>query len=174
MNDARPPILIRRAEPGDAAALASLGVSTFCETFGHLYRREDLDAFLLKNHSVDVYRQLLADPRYALWLAEAGDRVGYCVAGPCSLPVPDKPANAGEIARLYIDARAQGRRLGERMLTTALGWLRERFAHVYLSVYRDNLRAQRLYEKHGFRKIHEYFYMVGEHADPEWIMELEQ
>lgn len=166
---------IRRARADEAEALSVLGSETFTVTFGHLYSRENLKSFLAKNHSPAAYRRLLADPRSAVWIAESdGARVGYAVAAPCTLPVPDMPANSGELARLYLLKDAQGTGLGARLLETALDFLRAGFDRIYLSVYRDNVTAQRLYRRAGFVKIHDYFYMVGDHADPEWIMELQE
>ncbi|MDZ7628609.1 MAG: GNAT family N-acetyltransferase [Parvularculaceae bacterium] len=165
---------IRPATPADEEVLASLGAGTFVATFGHLYARENLEKFLEKNHSRHAYRALLEDPSYATWIAETetGAAVGYAVAGPCTLPVPDMPANSGELVRLYLVDEAKGAGLGGRLLDTSLDFLRRRFSSIYLSVYRDNLIAQRLYSRAGFVKIHDYFYMVGDHADPEYIMEL--
>ncbi|MFN3958659.1 MAG: GNAT family N-acetyltransferase [Parvularculaceae bacterium] len=169
-------VAIRRARNDEAETLAALGAATFTATFGHLYSRENLEKFLAKSHSAEVYRALLADPQSAVWLAEdgAGRALGYAVAGPCALPVPQMPARSGELARLYLVKEAQGSGLGALMLAEALSFLRSHFGHIYLSVYRDNIPAQKLYARHGFVKIHDYFYMVGDHADPEWIMELKR
>jgi ribosomal protein S18 acetylase RimI-like enzyme len=167
-------IEVRRARSDDAQTLARLGAETFTTTFGHLYKPEDLSAFLAKSHSFAAYQTLLADSACAAWIAEnsTGMAMGYCVAGPCTLPVPDPKPQSGELSRLYLRPEAQGLRLGSQMLDIALAWLTSRYKHVYLSVYAENVRAQRLYESRGFGKICEYFYMVGAHADPEWIMEL--
>lgn len=167
-------VTIREAFVEDAETLSTLGEQTFIATFGRLYSRDNLEKFLKKGHSPEVYRRVLNDPQSAAWIAESegGDAVGYAVAGPCTLPVPELPQNSGELARLYLLKGAQGAGQGARLLETSLAFLRARFAHVYLSVYRDNPVAQRLYQRHGFVKIHEYFYMVGDHADPEWIMKL--
>ncbi len=167
-------IVIRKARGDDVQALSALGAKTFTATFGHLYARENLEKFLRKGHAVDVYCKLLGDPASGVWIAEGenGAALGYAVAGPSTLPVPDKPPNSGELARLYLMKEAQGAGFGARLLDVSLEFLRARFAHIYLSVYRDNHIAQRLYERYGFVKIHDYFYMVGDHADPEWIMEL--
>lgn len=169
-------VAIRRARSDEAETLAALGAATFTATFGHLYSRQNLEKFLAKNHSPAAYRAALADPQSAVWLAEdgAGRALGYAVAGPCTLPVPEMPARSGELARLYLVKDAQGAGLGALMLAEALSFLRDRFDRIYLSVYRDNIPAQRLYARHGFVKIHDYFYMVGDHADPEWIMELKR
>lgn len=165
---------IRPAFEEDAQILAQLGAETFTATFGELYGPKDLQTFLNKKHSVDAYRSLLTDPEFGLWIAETeeGDAVGYAVAGPSSLPVPGAPPNAGELARLYLKKGVQGGGLGARLLETALEFLRDRFDRVFLSVYAENAVAQKLYQRYGFVKIHDYFYMVGDHADPEWLMEL--
>lgn len=165
---------IRAAFEEDAEGLSALGAATFTATFGHLYSRENLEKFLAKNHAVEVYRKLVGDPECGVWIAEDenGKSLGYAVAGRCTLPAPDMPPNSGELARLYLLKEAQGTGLGAALLETALEFLSDRFAHIYLSVYRDNVVAQRLYQRYGFVKIHEYFYMVGDHADPEWIMKL--
>ena len=78
---------IRRAGPADAAAVAAIGARTFTETFGHLYPPADLARFLADGHSPARALADLADPRLAIWLAEAdGAPVGYALAGPCGLP----------------------------------------------------------------------------------------
>lgn len=167
---------IREAFEDDAQTLAALGAETFTATFGHLYSRENLEKFLNKSHSTEVYRKLAADPECGVWIAEDenGAPAGYAVAGPCTLPAPDRPARSGELMRLYLRNGAKGTGLGARLLETALDFLRDRFERIYLSVYHENTVAQRLYQRYGFVKIHDYFYMVGDHADPEWIMELQE
>lgn len=165
-------VTIREGAPADAAIFADVGAATFIETFGHLYREEDLRAFLRKSHNVGVYTRMLADGRSKLWLAEASDgaAAGYAAIGPCGLPVPDLPENSGELLRIYMRNQYHGYGIGSALLRLALESLRAEYDHLYVGVYAENHGAQRLYERHGFRKAHEYTYMVGEHADPEWIM----
>lgn len=165
---------IRTATEADATILAHLGAETFVATFGRLYDASDLDPFLDENHSRKVYQDLLSDETWGVWVAEDenGDAIGYAAAGPCSLPVPGEPPNAGELARLYLKKAAQGGGVGARLLETALEFLRDRFDRIFVSVYSENYVAQRLYARYGFVKIHDYHFMVGKHADPEWIMEL--
>jgi len=153
--------------------LSRLGCHTFTETFGHLYKASDLSAFLDASHSEARYRELFAGGEHGIWIATVdGEDAGYCVAGPNGLPAPGAPENAGELARLYFLLAYQRMGLGGRMLDIALEWLEERYDRIFLSVYAENFAAQQLYRRRGFVKVHDYFYMVGEHADPEWIMEL--
>lgn len=169
-------IAIRQATKNDAAILAHLGAATFVETFGHLYKEQDLQAFLDESHSLAAYERGLADGARRVWIAETegGEAIGFAVAGPCKLPVEDLPENAGELARLYILEGYQGGGLGSRMLEEALDFLASHFDHIYLSVYAENYGAQKLYARFGFEKIQKYFFMVGDHADPEWIMKMKR
>ncbi len=172
-SPSQPKICLRRASRGDAETLSKLGAETFTATFGSLYRPEDLAAFLAESHSVVSYARLLIDPAAAIWIAEThdGTSVGYAVVRPCELPVPNMPPNSGELARLYILPAAQGGGLGRRMLEEALTFLESNFDAIFLSVYKFNEGAQRLYARYGFQIIHEYDYMVGAHADPEYLMQ---
>ncbi len=166
------PCIVQCEDPALAPDLARVGRETFSEKFGPLYKPEDLQLFLDGSHTPDIYRTLIADPACALWLVTENENpLGYCVVGPSTLPVPDDPPSAGELVRLYLTKTAQGRGLGRQLMKLALAWMTPRFDRIFLSVYAFNEGAQRFYQRFGFEKIHDYHYMVGNHADPEWIME---
>lgn len=170
---ADPEPAIRRAAVADAEAVAALATDTFVETFGHLYRREDLAAFIREQQAPANYRHVLRDPAVAIWLASdpGGGLAGFVTAGPCKLPVPDRPAAAGEIRQLYLRGSAQGRGLGTTLLNLGLAWLSDRaFKPLYIGVWSGNHGAQRLYARHGFVKIAEYDFPVGQHLDREFIL----
>jgi len=173
MVDETPGTKVRLAAPEDAEALARLGATTFDETFGHLYRPEDLRAFLEAGRTAEVYSKLIADPEILVMLAEAatGEPVGYVVAGGCKLPLDEPDPGAGEVRELYVLSSHQGHRLGTRLLEAALAWLRERSrSPLYVGVWSENHGAQRLYCRYGFEKVGEYDFPVGTHLDREFIL----
>lgn len=177
MGNSASDLLIRRLQPDDVTALASLARDTFIETFGHLYQAEDLAAFLDTAHSPATYSALLGDERVAIWIAESspGHFSGYAIAGPCKLPVPRLEPSAGEIRQLYLRSTAQREGLGTRLLNTTLDWLAARgHAPLYVGVWSGNLGAQRLYGRFGFEKIGEYDFPVGKHLDREFILRQRQ
>jgi len=164
-------ISIRRAGPGDARALATLGAQTFTESFGQLYSAQDLQAFLEQSHVPAAYERLLADDAYALWLADIdGIAVGYALAGPCGLPHVDARPGDGELKRLYLLASAQGHGIGAKLLEQALAWLeRDGPRTLWISVWSENFGAQRFYARYGFEHAGEYAFIVGEQHDREFI-----
>ncbi|MEO0398916.1 MAG: GNAT family N-acetyltransferase [Pseudomonadota bacterium] len=169
MNDTD--IFVRRAEAGDVAALASIGTTTYVETFGHIYSDKDLATFLSENRNEAYFEPYLSDDRFCVWLVECdGAAIGYGLAGPCTLPVPDMPPNSGELVHMYLSAAHQGRGVGRRLMAEIMGWLKENFDQLYLCVFSENKTAQNIYQRNGFEKIMDHVFMVGDHADAEWIM----
>lgn len=162
----------RIAGPGDAAALAELARRTFIDTFAHLYQADDLAAFLA-SHDEQSWSEKLGDPAFTIRLAEADGRaIGYCGLGPPSLPVqPQGPAI--ELRQLYILRPWQGSGVAAELMDWALAEaLRRGAAEMYLTVYVDNHRARRFYERYGFRFVAPYAFMVGEQADEDHILRL--
>ncbi len=164
-------LVIRRANPDDAAALAEVGAATFIESFGHLYVPADLEAFLGESHSVAAYADALANPDYALWLAERdGTAIGYAQAGPCGLPHADAQASDGELKRLYLLTGEQNAGIGQALFEQAIAWLQRGGPRtLWISVWSENFGAQRFYARHGFEFAGEYAFIVGEQHDREFM-----
>ena len=96
--------------------------------------------------------------------------IGYVTACPAHLPHPDVAPGDGEIQRLYILRGHQGGGRGTLLLRTALEWLeREGPRTLWIGVWSENYGAQRFYTRHGFEIVGEYSFMVGDHADREFI-----
>ena len=164
--------VIRRATPSDAAALSAIGQATFSETFAHLYPLEDLSGFLQTAYGPQRTRADLANPAKAAWLVEkSGEVVGHALAGPCKLPHPDVTPTCGELDRIYLLAAHQGGGLGSRLLAETLAWLeKDGPRRLWIGVWSGNQGAQKLYARHGFEKVGEYAFEVGQSRDHEFIM----
>lgn len=165
-------IAFRTAAPDDAAILSALGRETFTETFGHLYSPENLAAFLV-SHSEERWRAELSDPAFVVSLAEeAGRAAAYAKLGPPSLPF-ELRAPSIELRQFYVLKPWQGRGIAAMLMDWALGEARARGAEeLYLSVFIDNHRARRFYERYGFEAVGTYHFMVGTHTDDDVIMRL--
>ena len=163
-------IAFRDAGPGDAAAIADLGARSFTETFGHLYTPENLQAFLA-SHSEQRWLAELSHPDFAVRIGEAGGAaVAYAKLGPPSLPFEPR-GEPIELRQFYLLKPWQGTGAAEELIRWVLDEARRRGAdELYLSVFVDNRRARRFYERHGFVAVGRYDFMVGSHADEDIVM----
>jgi diamine N-acetyltransferase len=165
--------ILRDGRPDDAALLANFWRDRYVETFAHLYRPQDLAAFLAASYGVDRQYAELLDQAGAHRLAFAADGalVGACGVGPLKLPINPGAAQSYELHRLYLTAAAQGGGLADALMTWALDRARARnAARMYLGVYSENHRAKRFYSRWGFVRVGGYDYVVGDAVDPEDIM----
>ncbi|MEP9401476.1 GNAT family N-acetyltransferase [Sphingomonas silueang] len=165
-------VLLRPATPADAEALATIGRETFVETFGHLYRPDDLAAFLT-NHTPANWAAELADPRFRILLATAGEATAaYAKLGPPSLPFTPQGTPV-ELRQFYVRSPWHGTGLAADLMERVLAEARATGAdELYLSVFVDNHRARRFYERYGFARVGTYAFMVGTHADEDHVMRL--
>jgi ribosomal protein S18 acetylase RimI-like enzyme len=161
----------RDARPEDAPALAKMAADSFVETFGHLYRQEDLDSFLRDAFGPDGLPAQVGDPAYRIRVAtEDGAIVGFCKVGACTLPSPPVPAGAAELKQLYLLKPWHGSGVAQALMEWAIAEARESgAAHMALSVYSDNHRARRFYARYGLVEIGANVFMVGEQADDDRI-----
>ena len=179
--------MLRRATSEDAEALSTLASTCFRQTFGHLYTPDDLDRFIHEAYSPEVLRAELADPKRATWLlflegsdadsparvdeASEPQLIGYVTVCPAHLPHPEVKEGDGEVQRLYLLREYQGGGRGSRMLEHALDWLEADGPRtLWIGVWSENYGAQKLYGRYGFTKVGEYSFMVGDHADREFIL----
>lgn len=162
----------RNAGPADASSLKELFADSFVGTFGHLYRPADLAAFLESNTDCR-WQASLADPDAAIHVAEVDGRLaGFVELGPQTLPY-ETSLPAIELRRLYLTSSAHGRGIADHLMRWALREAASRGAgEIVLSVYVDNHRARRFYERYGFETVGRYDFMVGNHADEDLILRL--
>ena len=162
----------RDADPEDAALLGEIGRQSFVETFGHLYSPDNLAAFLL-NHSEENWRAELSDADYAVRLGFVdGAAAAFAKLGPPKLPFkPEGPTI--ELKQFYVLKPWHGAGLAGEMMAWVLAEAKRRGAEaIHLSVFTDNVRAQRFYARYGFEAVGRYAFMVGTHADEDIIMRL--
>lgn len=161
------------AIPGDGPELAAMARGAFTATFGALYAPDDLAAFLARAFGAAGLPAQLRDPAYRVRLARAKGRiVGYAKLGPVLFPGA-WPATAIELHQLYLLPRWQGTGVADALMTWAIDAARAGGAEeMILSVFVDNHRARRFYERRGFVEIGRYAFMVGSHEDDDRIMRI--
>jgi diamine N-acetyltransferase len=170
-------IALRPAAPADAPALSRLATDSFVAAFGQLYKPQDLQAFLNEYRTEAAYRRALADPAKRIQLAEAdGALAAYCliVFGQHFDERPEpRPVNPVFISQLYCAPGMNGRGLGAALMDWAIVEARAAGADaLQLSVFSENLGAQRFYRRYGFARAADIDFWVGNHRDHEFLYEL--
>ena len=166
---------LRPARPEDARALAALARDSFVAAFGHLYREEDLSAFLAEHKTAERYRRNLADSGTLIQVAEDNAALaGYCqLRRPSGFRSKSDASHPIELQQLYLAPAMTGRGTGAALMEWALATARALGCDaVQLSVFSENYRAQRFYARFGFAKIADVDFWVGEQRDHEFLYEL--
>ena len=160
----------RSAGPADAAALDRIFERSFCDTFAHLYRPQDLDAFL-SSFGIRDWEAQLRDPAFACRIAEVDSvPVGYVKIGPMKLPV-ETNGPALLLDQLYVLNEHHGAGIAQTLMDWALEEsVRRGAGQLFLTVFIDNHRARRFYDRYGFEAVGRYDFMVGNQADEDIIM----
>lgn len=163
-------VTYRNAVAADAPTLDRIFRTSFCDTFAHLYSAEDLDLFL-SSFGVADWQMQIVDDAYAFRIAQAdGKPAGFVKLGPLKLPV-ETSAEAILLDQFYILKEHHGAGIAQQLMDWAFDEARARAAEeMYLTVYVDNHRARRFYDRYGFEPVGRYDFMVGNHADEDIIM----
>jgi ribosomal protein S18 acetylase RimI-like enzyme len=168
------PLPIRPAGLADLAALSLVGQATFLESYAGVLDSTDILAHCAHEHSPDLYRSTLRQPRARAWLAEAPvgrAAVGYILLGENTLLVPDRRPDDLEIKRIYLLHRFHGTGTGRALMDTALAAAREMGAcRVLLGVYSRNTRALAFYDRAGFHHAGERRFLVGATLHDDFIL----
>ncbi len=168
-------MIYRTPTEADASTLSELGVSSFTDTFGHLYSAENLNLFLAQTHSVPVVTQELLSPMRRYRVAEeSGRMIGYCKLGlDHTLPLDLPGRTVIELKQLYMRSSHFGSGVADNLMEWAIDSARnQNMDDIVLSVYSDNPRAQRFYQRYGFAHAANCFFMVGAHRDDEFLYRL--
>lgn len=167
-------IAYRDAVPADGTELAMMAKRSFTETFGTLYGPSDLAAFLDQAFGANGLPSQIGDPAFPIRLATSGGKIiGFAKLGPVGFPGEWREDDI-ELYQLYVLGGWHGEGVGPALMdwviATARAMERKRLV---LSVFVDNHRARRFYERRGFREIGRYQFPVGEQIDDDRIMSLD-
>lgn len=163
---------VRRAEAGDAEAIAAVHVRSWKAAFPGLIPKDYLDA-LRPEDRLPMWHEVLAAtvwPRFGTFVAVGGDRgdvVGFANIGPSrdddAGPAPrGYPGEVGEVYTIYLDPPVWGTGAGSALLDAAVAEMRAAgYRRATLWTLGTNDRARRFYERRGWRpdgtsKVHDW------------------
>lgn len=169
---------MRRAKSGDAPALAALAAETFPLACPPYHSPENIALHLAQVLSVDDFIDYATeDEEYDLFVAESNGRlIGFSLLD-CLACDDDEvePLLAGahpsyEFSKLYVHPDAHGGGAAQRLFEACQKEARVRgAASMWLTVWKENARALRFYEKNEFVPVGDRYYQVGELADHDLV-----
>ena len=166
------PLTVRAATAGDIYALVELGATTFRETYQLTEDPADMDDYVAREFTPEIFAAILADAQSALLVATDGERlVGYAhlIESPPP-PCVTRPAPI-ELKRLYLRQDVIGRRYGAQLMRAALEAARQRECRtMWLVVYIRNERAINFYRRWDFIDVGIKDFYFGGRAYPDPVM----
>jgi diamine N-acetyltransferase len=172
-------VSIRQARPLDATVLAEIAAETFPLTCPPGTTKENIRSFIEQKLSVDSFQRYLVDPVYRVWVAEVGEEcVGYAMAIHGEPVDPDissaltvRPTM--ELSKIYVRQGHHGSGVSHHLMEAALIEAKDQGCRaVWLGVNQLNERANRFYEKQGFRLVGTRFFQVGDNQEADYVREL--
>jgi ribosomal protein S18 acetylase RimI-like enzyme len=139
---------VRQATANDAADISRIYALSWKAAYRDMVPQEFLDD-LKEDHWVSYFHHTLADGSLsALMISDDSQSVGCAAFGRSR---DESLSDWGEIVSIYLHPHYFGKRYGETLLHGAVDALAQQgYSRIYLWVLRENVRARRFYEKHGF------------------------
>lgn len=169
------PIFIGKATEADAAAMAEMGGNTFTATFGSSVSKEDLKDFLTATYSAEAIVAELADSSKTYLVARTthGAVVGIAqlYRGQTHSSVAAAAHEVAEMQKVYVDTKMHGQGVGSKLIAAIEKLARdEGFKKLWLTVWEENEKAQKLYERLGYVKTGDIDFVTGTCVQTDWVL----
>jgi GNAT superfamily N-acetyltransferase len=171
-------LVVRRAGAADVAELAEVAGATFALACPPGTRQGDIDEFVAEHLSAQSFARYVADERRILLLAEHNaDAIGY------TMLVLDEPADedvaaaitlrpTAELSKCYVLPQHHGGGAATALIECNIEAAAAHGATgLWLGVNQQNARANRFYEKCGFRVVGTKTFRVGAELHDDFVRE---
>jgi diamine N-acetyltransferase len=168
---------IRFATVADAVRLRSFAVETFRETYAEHNSPANVERYVAEAFTVERQTAEIRDANSAVLLAEHTDDAGVVqlmgyaqlMRGPA--PVAVAGPDPMELRRFYVAHQWHGQGVAKTLMGATLDAARDRGARtLWLGVWDRNARAIAFYAKHGFARVGEHTFVLGEDAQRDWLL----
>jgi ribosomal protein S18 acetylase RimI-like enzyme len=173
------PVSVRRAVPSDAAELARVAAITFplaCPPSTTEAAKAHFIATKLSREAFDAY---LASPDHIVLVAEVdGASAGYTMLITGDPADPDVAAAVAarptiELSKVYVMPEQHGTGVAAALMDASVAAARATGASsMWLGVNTENARANRFYEKSGFRIVGAKKFRLGDVDEDDFVREL--
>lgn len=170
-------IKIRPATLDDAKALTDLAYTTFWDAFAHHPKNapDDLNHYMRQAFSLEQTTKELGEENSVFLIAELdGEPAGYAKIITHNTEEGITAERPIELNRLYSHQQFLGKGIGQALMDACFERARNHGHDVmWLGVWEYNPRAQRFYEKNGFRVVGSHVFQLGEDPQTDLLMQKE-
>jgi diamine N-acetyltransferase len=170
-------LTIRQATPADAKVLTDLAYTTFWDAFAHHPKNapDDLNHYMRQAFNVEQIAAELEDEKNIFLIAELGDEAaGYSKIIIDNIEPGITAERPIELSRLYSHQKHLGQGIGQSLMDACFERGRAEGRDVmWLGVWEYNPRAQRFYEKNGFRVVGSHVFHLGKDPQTDLLMQRE-
>lgn len=170
-------ITIRQASSADAKLLTDLAYTTFWDAFAHHPKNapDDLNHYMRQAFNVEQITAELDEERNVFLIAELeGEAAGYAKIVLDNVEPGITAERPVELSRLYSHQKHLGQGIGQALMDACFERARGEGRDVmWLGVWEYNPRAQRFYEKNGFRVVGKHVFQLGEDPQTDLLMQKE-
>ena len=170
-------ISIRQASLDDAKLLTDLSYTTFWDAFAHHPKNapDDLAHYMRQAFSTEQIETELADPQSIFLIAEIDEKpAGYAKLNIDTTEDGITANHPIELSRLYSHQEYIGKGVGQNLMDACFEFaMTNNHDVMWLGVWEFNPRAQRFYEKNGFRSVGRHIFQLGSDPQTDLLMQKE-
>ena len=171
------PIDIRQATAADAKVLTDLAYTTFWDAFAHHPKNapDDLNHYMRQAFNAEQIEAELTEEKSIFLIAEIdGEPAGYAKIIVDAIEPGITAERPVELNRLYSHQQFLGKGIGQALMDACFARAQQDDRDVmWLGVWEFNPRAQRFYEKNGFRVVGSHVFQLGEDPQTDLLMQKE-
>ena len=168
-------ILIRSAMLKDAKPLTDLSYTTFWDAFAHHPKNapDDLAYYMRQAFNLEQIIEELNDPKAIFLIAEIENEfAGYAKLVLDNIEPGITAQKPIELNRLYSQQKFLGQGIGQTLMDACFELAKvQGFDTIWLGVWEFNPRAQRFYEKNGFRFVGKHTFVLGSDPQTDLLMQ---
>ncbi|MFL6467659.1 MAG: GNAT family N-acetyltransferase [Pyrinomonadaceae bacterium] len=166
---------IRQARHEDAKLLTDLAYTTFWDAFAHHPKNasEDLNHYMRQAFNIEQISIELADEKSIFLIADFdGEAAGYAKIIIDNIEPGIEAKRPVELSRLYSHQKYLGQGVGQSLMEACIDRARDEGRDVmWLGVWEFNPRAQRFYEKNGFKVVGSHQFVLGSDPQTDLLMQ---
>jgi GNAT superfamily N-acetyltransferase len=166
---------IRQATLDDAKLLTDLSYTTFWDAFAHHPKNapDDLNHYMRQAFNIEQITEELADSNSIFLIAEVDSKpAGYAKLIVESIEEGIAATRPIELSRLYSHQEFIGKGVGQNLMDACFDLAADRGHDVmWLGVWEFNPRAQRFYERNGFRIVGRHTFQLGSDPQTDLLMQ---